>query len=108
YKWYEALENCKLKDEALRNKVILEGSIKEDDEDGAYERQWNTYKNYDDAYEINHKHNKSKELCEVHEQPVCNIRRYMMIKYSFNDEEEYVPVKEDEYADLTITRKKAC
>ncbi|GKB43009.1 hypothetical protein Tco_0887951 [Tanacetum coccineum] len=26
-----------------------------------------------------------------------------MIKYSFNDEEEYVAVKKDEYDDLTIT-----
>ncbi|GJR59543.1 hypothetical protein Tco_1501705 [Tanacetum coccineum] len=49
-----------------------------------------------------------KELCEVHEQPVCNIRRYMMIKYSFNDDEEYVAVKEDEYDDLTVTKKEAC
>ncbi|GJT68389.1 hypothetical protein Tco_1019869 [Tanacetum coccineum] len=55
----------------------------------------------------NHEHNKSKELCEVHEQPVCNIRRYMMIKYSFNDDEEYVAVKEDEYDDLTVYRKEA-
>ncbi|GJW59410.1 hypothetical protein Tco_0108745 [Tanacetum coccineum] len=68
----------------------------------------NTYTNYDDAYEINPEHNKSKELCEVHEQPVCNIRRYMMIKYSFNDDEEYVAVKEDKYDDLTVTRKEAC
>ncbi|GKA72235.1 hypothetical protein Tco_0778451 [Tanacetum coccineum] len=110
YEWYEALENCKLKDEALRNKAIIEGSIKEDDEESRYEqkRQWNTYTNYDDAYEINHEHNKSKELCEVHEQPVCNIRKYMMIKYSFNDDEEYVAVKEDEYDELTVTRKEAC
>ncbi|GJR25468.1 hypothetical protein Tco_1101700 [Tanacetum coccineum] len=110
YEWYEALENCKLKDEALRNKAIMEGYIKEDDDESHYEqkRQWNTYTNYDDAYEINHEHNKSKELCEVHEQPVCNIRRYMMIKYSFNDDEEYVAVKEDEYDDLTVTRKEAC
>ncbi|GKB88353.1 hypothetical protein Tco_0960625, partial [Tanacetum coccineum] len=110
YEWYEALEDCKLKDEALRNKAIMEGSIKEDDDESRYEqkRQWNTYTNYDDAYEINHEHNKSKELCEVHEQPVCNIRRYMMIKYSFNDDEEYVAVKEDEYDDLTVTRKEAC
>ncbi|GKB98555.1 hypothetical protein Tco_0984692 [Tanacetum coccineum] len=97
-------------DEALRNKAIMKGSIKEDDDESRYEqkRQWKTYTNYDDAYEINHEHNKSKELCEVHEQPVCNIRRYMMIKYSFNDDEEYVVVKEDEYDDLTITRKEAC
>ncbi|GKD21401.1 hypothetical protein Tco_1223104 [Tanacetum coccineum] len=32
YEWYEALEDYKLKDEALRNKAIMEGSIKEDDE----------------------------------------------------------------------------
>ncbi|GJZ07100.1 hypothetical protein Tco_0540893, partial [Tanacetum coccineum] len=110
YEWYEALEDCKLKDEALRNKAIMEGSIKKDDDESRYEqkRQWNIYTNYDDAYEINHEHNKSKELCEVHEQPVCNIRRYMMIKYSFNDDEEYVAVKEDEYNDLTVTRKEAC
>ncbi|GKB97094.1 hypothetical protein Tco_0983231 [Tanacetum coccineum] len=95
YEWYEALEDCKLKDEALRNKAIMEGSIKEDDDESRYEqkRQWNTYTNYDDAYEINHEHNKSEELCEIQEQSVCNIRRYMMIKYSFNDDEEYVVVK---------------
>ncbi|GJR34006.1 hypothetical protein Tco_1209690 [Tanacetum coccineum] len=109
YEWYEALEDCKLKDEALRNKAIMEGSIKEDDDESRYEqkRQWNTYTNYDDAYEINHEHNKSKELCEVHEQLVCDIRRYIMIKYSFNDDEEYVGVKEDGYDDLTVTRKEA-
>ncbi|GJX55887.1 hypothetical protein Tco_0285784 [Tanacetum coccineum] len=32
----------------------------------------------------------------------------MMIKYSFNDEEEYVAVKEDEYDDLTIISEEAC
>ncbi|GJT84151.1 copia protein [Tanacetum coccineum] len=31
-----------------------------------------------------------------------------MIKYSFNDEEEYVAVKEEEYNDLTITSEEAC
>ncbi|GJS08378.1 hypothetical protein Tco_0365174 [Tanacetum coccineum] len=71
------------------------------------ERRWNTYTSYDDAYEINHEHNKSEELCEVHELPVSNIKRYMMIKYSFNGDEEYVAVKEDEYDDLTVTRKEA-
>ncbi|GJX76181.1 hypothetical protein Tco_0322992 [Tanacetum coccineum] len=55
---------------------------------------------------INHEHNESEELCEVHEQPMCNIRRYMMIKYSFNDNEEYVAVKEEEYDDLTVTKKR--
>ncbi|GJZ84540.1 hypothetical protein Tco_0649879 [Tanacetum coccineum] len=31
-----------------------------------------------------------------------------MIKYAFNEEEEYVAVKEDEYDDLTITSDEAC
>ncbi|GJR22145.1 hypothetical protein Tco_0970672 [Tanacetum coccineum] len=65
--WYEALEDSELKDEALRNKVIMEGLIKEDDDE-----------------------------------------RYMMIKYPFNNDEEYVAVKEDKYDDPTITREEAC
>ncbi|GKB76245.1 hypothetical protein Tco_0943140 [Tanacetum coccineum] len=110
YEWYEALEDSELKDEALRNKAIMEGFIKEDDDESRYEqkRRWNIYTNYDDAYEINHEDNEREELCEVHELPVCNVRRYMMIKYSFNNDEEYVAVKEDEYDDLTITREEAC
>ncbi|GJT92621.1 hypothetical protein Tco_1081466 [Tanacetum coccineum] len=110
YEWYVALEDSELKKEALRNKAIMEGFIKDDDDESRYEqkRRWSIYTNYDDAYEISHVDNESKKLCEVHELPVCNIRKYMMIKYSFNNEEEYVAVKEDEYDDLTITRKEAC
>ncbi|GJX91137.1 hypothetical protein Tco_0344463 [Tanacetum coccineum] len=110
YEWYVALEDSELKKEALRNKAIMEGFIKEDDDESRYEqkRRWSIYTNYDDAYEISHEDNESQELCEVHELPMCNIRKYMMIKYSFNNEEEYVAVKENEYDDLTITRKEAC
>ncbi|GKE03490.1 hypothetical protein Tco_1395508 [Tanacetum coccineum] len=87
--WYEALEDSKLKDEALKNKAIMEGLIKE--------------------YE-NETHDEGYELCSIktREVPVCQIKRYKMIKYSFNDEEEYVAVKEDEYNDLTITSEEAC
>ncbi|GJV87755.1 hypothetical protein Tco_1531693 [Tanacetum coccineum] len=55
--WYEALEDCELKEEALRNKANMEGLIEEDDDDELrykQRRQWNVYTNYDDAYEINH------------------------------------------------------
>ncbi|GJT88157.1 hypothetical protein Tco_1069874 [Tanacetum coccineum] len=78
YEWYEASEESKLKDDALRNKAIMKGFIKDDDDES------------------------------LHELPVCNIRRYMMIKYSFNNDEEYVAVKEDEYDDPTITKEEAC
>ncbi|GJS03260.1 hypothetical protein Tco_0319768 [Tanacetum coccineum] len=107
YEWYKALEDSELKDLALRNKASMEGLISDDDNESCYEQRirWNVYTNFDDAYEI--KHDK-EELCEVHEPPVCNIRKYMMIKYSFNNDDEYVVVKEDEYDDLTITRKEAC
>ncbi|GJU67355.1 hypothetical protein Tco_1253614 [Tanacetum coccineum] len=58
YEWYEALEDSELKDDALRNKAIMEGFIDDDDE-SRYEqmRRWNIYINYNDAYEINHEDN---------------------------------------------------
>ncbi|GJY40551.1 hypothetical protein Tco_0427821 [Tanacetum coccineum] len=87
YEWYEALEESELKDDALRNKAIMERFIKDDNDES---------------------HIENEELCEVHKLPVCNIRRYMKIKYSFNNDEEYVVVKEDEYDDPTITREEAC
>ncbi|GJV85427.1 hypothetical protein Tco_1525325 [Tanacetum coccineum] len=64
YECYEALEDGELKDEALRNKAIMEGTLDDDDE-------------------------------------------FKMIKYSFEEKEEYVDVKEDEYNDFTSTSKDA-
>ncbi|GKD90133.1 hypothetical protein Tco_1365640 [Tanacetum coccineum] len=90
YEWNENVPwDSELKDEALRNKVIMEGLIDEDDESS----------------------NNDKEICELfddHELPVFTIRRFKMIKYSFRQDEEYVAVKEDEYDDLTSTSKDAC
>ncbi|GKA09759.1 hypothetical protein Tco_0689192 [Tanacetum coccineum] len=54
--------------------------------------------------------NMREERCELfddHELPVCTIRRFEMIKYSFGQDEEYVAIKEDEYEDLTNTSKEA-
>ncbi|GKA22135.1 hypothetical protein Tco_0708097 [Tanacetum coccineum] len=50
------------------------------------------------------------ELCDdaTQELPVCRIKRYMMIKYSFEGDENYVAIKEDEYDDLTSTSEEAC
>ncbi|GJT41277.1 hypothetical protein Tco_0941142 [Tanacetum coccineum] len=84
--WYEALMDSKLKDKALRNKAIMEGLINEDDES-------------------------NEERCELfddHELPVCTVRRFEMIKYSFGHDEEYVAIKENEYEDLTSTSEDAC
>ncbi|GKC62692.1 hypothetical protein Tco_1095290, partial [Tanacetum coccineum] len=83
-----SLEDSELKEEALRNKAIEEGLIKEEDDDESFEER--------------------EELCEVHKLLVCNIRRFEMIKYSFGQDEEYVAIKEDEYDDLARTSEDAC
>ncbi|GKD93074.1 hypothetical protein Tco_1372911 [Tanacetum coccineum] len=88
--WYGVLKDSELKKEALRNKAIMEGLIEEDnDDESCYERKkrWNVYRNYDDTYEINHEIDEREELCKTHELLVCNIRRFMMIKYSFGQDE---------------------
>ncbi|GJV79741.1 RNA-directed DNA polymerase, eukaryota [Tanacetum coccineum] len=67
----------------------MEGLIKEDDE-------------------INHEVDEREELCEALKLPVCNIRKFKMIKYSFGQDEEYVTIKEDKYDDLARTSNDAC
>ncbi|GKC81424.1 hypothetical protein Tco_1137141 [Tanacetum coccineum] len=79
YEWYEALKDSELKEQALRNKSIMEGLISDDELNNA-------------AYEL----------------PVCNMRKFKMIKYSFRQDEEYVAIKEDEYDDLERTSEDAC
>ncbi|GJW60820.1 hypothetical protein Tco_0110155 [Tanacetum coccineum] len=68
------------------------------------------YHNYDEEEYENKNHKEGHELCgiETYEVPVCQIKRYKMIKYLFKDEEEYIDVKEDEYNDLTITSEEVC
>ncbi|GKC68177.1 hypothetical protein Tco_1100775 [Tanacetum coccineum] len=112
--WYEALEDSELKDKALRNKTIIEGLISDDESSNDCWKRWKSheiyYHDYDEGEYENKTHEEGHELCgiETHEVLVCQIKRYKMIKYSFNDEEEYVAVKEDEYNDLTITSDEAC
>ncbi|GKE47985.1 hypothetical protein Tco_1479243, partial [Tanacetum coccineum] len=112
--WYEALEDSKLKDKALRNKAIMEGLISDDESCNDCWKRWKSheiyYHNYDEGEYENETHEEGHELCSIktREVSVCQIKRYKMIKYSFNDEEEYVVVKEDEYDDLTITSEEAC
>ncbi|GJV39969.1 hypothetical protein Tco_1418409 [Tanacetum coccineum] len=112
--WYDALEDCELKDKALRNKSIMEGLISDNESSNYCWKRWKSheinYHNYDEGEYENETHDERHELCGIktREVPVCRIKRYKMIKYSLNDEEEYVAVKEDEYDDLTIIREKAC
>ncbi|GKB39041.1 hypothetical protein Tco_0883983 [Tanacetum coccineum] len=80
-----SFEDSELKDEALRNKAIMEGFIKDDDDESM------------------------EELCEVFMSPSMHdtmIRGW--IKYSFGQGEEYIAIKEDEYDNLARTSNNAC
>ncbi|GKC80041.1 hypothetical protein Tco_1130815 [Tanacetum coccineum] len=121
HEWYNDLMEESLKDEALKQKAIYEesrGDAKQSWKVNEHEcspfANWrnyirgpyaNYYSNFVDMME-----HEEEERCKVfddHERPVCNIRRFEMIKYSFRDDEEYVAIKENEYDDLTNTRKDA-
>ncbi|GJV71209.1 hypothetical protein Tco_1491204 [Tanacetum coccineum] len=112
--WYDALKDSELKEEALRNKAIMEGLI-DDDVELNYKgwKSWDDFENTNGdrkerEWEYEHEDKERYELFDNHKLLVCNIRRFEMIKYSFGDDEEYVVVKEDEYDDLTSTSKDAC
>ncbi|GJU08656.1 hypothetical protein Tco_1125086 [Tanacetum coccineum] len=102
-----------LKDEALRNKVIMEGLISDDESCIDCWKRWKSheiyYHNYDEEECENKTHEEGHELCSIKTRkvPVCQIKRYNKIKYSFKDE-EYVAIKADEYDDLTITSEEDC
>ncbi|GKB58148.1 hypothetical protein Tco_0914334, partial [Tanacetum coccineum] len=114
--WYNALKDSKLKDEALKNKAIIEGMIDDNDESSNNGwRRWNGYEIADHGqeereYENEHEDEDEKrcELFDDHKLSVCTVRRFEMIKHSFGQDEEYVAVKEDEYEDSTSTSKDTC
>ncbi|GKA54805.1 hypothetical protein Tco_0753754 [Tanacetum coccineum] len=91
YEWYEALKDSKLKEQALRNKAIMEGLISDDESRNDGWRRWEsheiTYHDHDELEYENETHDERQELCEDHKLPVCNIRRFKMIKYSLGQDE---------------------
>ncbi|GJZ75555.1 hypothetical protein Tco_0640020 [Tanacetum coccineum] len=105
---YEALMDCELKEQALRNKAIMEGLINDDESCNDGWRRWESHEITYHEHDENETQDERQEFCENHELPVCNMRRFEMIKYSFGQDEEYVAVKEDEYDDLAKTSDDAC
>ncbi|GKA22300.1 hypothetical protein Tco_0708262, partial [Tanacetum coccineum] len=111
--WYEALKDGKLKEYALKNKAIMDGMINEDDESS--NEGWKRWDNFDNTNrdneesdnEMKHEDEERSEVFDDHERPVCYIRRFEMVKYSFKNDEEYVAIKENECNDLTNTSEEA-
>ncbi|GKC15804.1 hypothetical protein Tco_1012586 [Tanacetum coccineum] len=57
-------------------------------------------RNYDTSNAGNTQDNQGHEECRddpTHEQSICKIKRFKMMKYSFNADEEYIAIKEFEY-----------
>nr|GEX54254.1 hypothetical protein [Tanacetum cinerariifolium] len=79
--------DSELKDEALRNKAIMEGTI--DDDDESSNNGWRRWDNYEIA-----DHDQKKE----------NMKKDMKIKRDVN----CLMIMKDEYDDLTSTSKDAC
>ncbi|GJZ80399.1 hypothetical protein Tco_0645393 [Tanacetum coccineum] len=111
--WYEALKDGKLKEEALKNKAIMDGMIEEDDEPS--NEGWKRWDGFDNTNrdneesenEMEHEDKQRSEVFDDHEWPICYIRRFEMVKYSFRDDEEYMAIKENECDDLTNTSEEA-
>nr|GEV93476.1 hypothetical protein [Tanacetum cinerariifolium] len=61
-------------------------------------------------HEMNDYTKTDEERCNdtANNAPVCKIRRFKMITYSFGQDEEYVAIKECECDDLTKTNEDAC
>ncbi|GJW85013.1 hypothetical protein Tco_0158158 [Tanacetum coccineum] len=111
--WYEALKDGKLKEDTLKNKAIMDGMINEYDESS--NEGWKTWDDFDNTNrdneesenEMKREDEERSEVFDDHERPVCYIRRFEMVKYSFRNDEEYVAIKENECDDLTNTSKEA-
>ncbi|GJZ46851.1 hypothetical protein Tco_0600683, partial [Tanacetum coccineum] len=130
HKWYDELTDGKMKEEALRHKARFEESWGDatlgkvnDHENAPFDRWENhghgpyanaiTEKDYDPYLDINHIFGRNYEANnagntqdnkkEHHDPLICNIRRFEMIKYSFNADDEYVSIKERQHPDHSRT-----
>ncbi|GJR80744.1 hypothetical protein Tco_0151529 [Tanacetum coccineum] len=110
--WFDDLFDSNLKEEALKQKShnSFNNHTERDGDDAHCES--NLVREYA-PYEDNEEEQYEKGRCEslrnpYHGPPVCIIRRFEMIKYSFGSEEKYVAIKENEYDDLTRTEDDAC
>nr|GEV27847.1 integrase, catalytic region, zinc finger, CCHC-type, peptidase aspartic, catalytic [Tanacetum cinerariifolium] len=81
FKWYKALKKDKLKEEALKNKAIMEGIIQDEDNESSNEgwRRWNDYENTNHGhkereYEMEHE---NKERCEL---GCCLVGLLLLVK----------------------------
>ncbi|GJR73371.1 hypothetical protein Tco_0085736 [Tanacetum coccineum] len=83
YEWYENLEDSELKDEALNDKAILEGSKKADEESRTT--------NDDNAVQVDHEWFDNHEPMDDNDDDIGDLEHYLIQKdhpYYVNEDEE--------------------
>ncbi|GJT72822.1 putative reverse transcriptase domain-containing protein [Tanacetum coccineum] len=131
YEWYDTLMDSELKEQALRNKAIMKGSISDEESSNDGCRRWKSHEITYHDHDENETHDERQELCEAHELPqkarILELkRRYFEDYYSENQYAvsimedttypclhsprpqrkplQYAVSSEDQYAVLEITR----
>ncbi|GKD36959.1 hypothetical protein Tco_1257166 [Tanacetum coccineum] len=94
HKWYDELTDGKLKEEALMHKARFKESW-----GGCNLRSGEILRMVEKNYEANNAGNtqySQEQKKEHHDLSICQVRRFEMMKYSFDVDDEYVAVKEHE------------
>ncbi|GKB92009.1 hypothetical protein Tco_0964281 [Tanacetum coccineum] len=91
HKWYDELGDGLLKEEALIHKA-------------KFEESWGNY----GANDAGNTQDSQEHKKEHHDPSICRVRRFEMMKYSFDADDEYVAIKEHELFDHSRTNIDAC
>ncbi|GJS67228.1 hypothetical protein Tco_0681792 [Tanacetum coccineum] len=115
HKWYDELADGVLKEEALIYKARFEESWEDATPRVMKFCAWNYGENNVGDTQDSQEHKKEHEGNEhtlsfkpTHDLSVCHVRRFEMIKYSFDADDEYVAIKEHECFDHSRTNIDAC
>ncbi|GJR35718.1 hypothetical protein Tco_1211402 [Tanacetum coccineum] len=98
--WYNELAIGKLKDETLALKDKIEGSWGDSTLRVIKFCRWlkSCFENIQELeYELLNQGHEEQKGNPNPEPSNCKVRRFEMMKYSFNDDEEYITIKESEY-----------
>ncbi|GKA24504.1 hypothetical protein Tco_0710537 [Tanacetum coccineum] len=112
HKWYDELTDGKLKEEVLMHKARIEKSWG-DATPGVMKCEWlkNNFENFHELdydvlvkldYGSNNAGNIQDNMKEYYNPSICKIRRFKMMKYSFDADDEYVAIKEREHSRTDI------
>ncbi|GJZ06849.1 hypothetical protein Tco_0540642 [Tanacetum coccineum] len=101
--WYEALDDSELKDEALRNKAIMEDLISDDESGNDCWKRWKSheiyYHNYDEGECENETYEEGHELCGI------KTREDLVKEISTNIDGEFTNLEILKYWSLETSRR---